>query len=1226
VALAVVCAAAFSGAVTRHSSARISSQAQSAGASPDGGLEIVEHGGYPELRLDGKPFFIHSAAFSYYRIPVDQWEHLLRVYHSYGINTIDLYIPWNWHETKEGEIDFDGHTNPRRNLRAVLALIERENLRLIARPGPEILNEWKHGGYPGWLLERPEYKMDPMDWIEGRYPPLDNLNASDAEAAAEGWRANATHMENSRKWLTAVAQELAKYSARRIVHFAPDAKPAATRDVSGPLLFVQLGDDFAIGRANRVGPNFWRYVESLREAVEAGGVTVPVFINPTDMRVSASGSDRQHAIGVMGQWYLERRPGHVGGVRRFTTSDAAEIEFFTEELKTQPAFPPVMIEYQAGWYTPGDDDGPMASPPENTLLSSRLLIANGIHGINYFPLQDTYSPAGYSVPWVNRSYRWEAALAPDGEQQQRVHAVLRNMEILQRWGPWLAASHKRADFGIIYPLGAYPQELLERADISLVSATVMRIERLGATALLSSELVDAQYQPVEQLLRNAMTLLPVFDPERPQFQLSEKAQGEIVEYVRRGGTLVVFPQRPRGRVIDALWKDAPAGNETGEGKDTSAMNSAIRARWKFGEGEVIFSLKDFYSWIALERALPEIRAEREADWAMGVLSEFVKAAGVRPIVKSGGTVSKSSDLLVNEIVSNEGTEALGARKSGRGFLSVINLSASETAEESLEILSTARGRDAAYIPLHVTVRPQESLLLPVEEPVCFADPANAPCGDSIITASAEFLDARREGKNLELLLYAPTRAEVRLRLSQKPVHISLDDNHIEGEWSTDNNELRVTVLKGAAPRFARVLSLEMPAKPNVAEREKPVKPTLDDIHYFVANAVRLPTGADAGMRTYPPLVLAEKNRTFVVVMQAENQTGVPNLALDLAVSGALHGSGGIRLLPRGVAVDKVALKPAQNELMALPPSADGLLHGSIEIKMGHERQSLPVAFLQPREDGMYHYRYDFDRDGADEWVLENSNLRLIISPESGGRALALVDKTSGQNLATSVGLFRDYFSFTAANAPGGDEARARGRYGLFNRGYAAEWQGEPKDTVLKLRYDAADVFPGGATIEKSIRLERPNELRVDYSVALKGAAAAGANDSQESRSQSFVAVNSFPAVARAGRETKFCWPIEHASEDASVAKREQEAKGGWHCEDFKPAGEPIELPVGTKRVEVRTTGHPAMTVEWDCAAECGRMTIEPKHFSVLLLLKFPKLTRGADPAQYTIHIRARERE
>ena len=89
-------------------------------------------------------------------------------------------------------------------------------------------------------------------------------------------------------------------------------------------------------------------------------MTVPVFINPTDMRVSASGSGQERPIGVMGQYYLERRPGNAGGLRRFTASDEAEVEFFTEELKTQPAFPPVMIEYQAGWFTPGDDDGPVS--------------------------------------------------------------------------------------------------------------------------------------------------------------------------------------------------------------------------------------------------------------------------------------------------------------------------------------------------------------------------------------------------------------------------------------------------------------------------------------------------------------------------------------------------------------------------------------------------------------------------------------------------------------------------------------------------------------------------------------------------------------------------------------------------------------------------------------------------------------------------------------------------
>ena len=129
VAFAIACVVAFTrrrpAAAGRNIESHSRASKHNADSPAGGGLEIVENGGYPELHVDGKPFFIHSAAFFYYRIPVDQWEHLLRVYRSYGINTIDLYIPWNWHEPKEGEIDFDGHTNPRRNLRALLALIEQ---------------------------------------------------------------------------------------------------------------------------------------------------------------------------------------------------------------------------------------------------------------------------------------------------------------------------------------------------------------------------------------------------------------------------------------------------------------------------------------------------------------------------------------------------------------------------------------------------------------------------------------------------------------------------------------------------------------------------------------------------------------------------------------------------------------------------------------------------------------------------------------------------------------------------------------------------------------------------------------------------------------------------------------------------------------------------------------------------------------------------------------------
>ncbi|MGH9708238.1 MAG: beta-galactosidase, partial [Candidatus Acidiferrales bacterium] len=568
------------------------------------GVEIVPHGSYPELRVDGRPFFIHSAAFYYYRIPRDQWETLLERYRSLGINTIDIYIPWNWHEPRKGQFDFDGHTNPRRNLRALLAIVAQKHLRLIVRPGPEILNEWRHGGIPGWLLAQPEFKMNPEDLIEGRYAPLDGLSARDSEAAAQAWLANSAYMDAAHAWLAAVARELAPYSSHRMVSSPTDNPESLPVEHSGPLIFVQIGDDFAINRTNRVGPDFWKFVESMRADLQSQGLEVPVFINPTDMRVTAAGSSLTPPIGAMGQWYLRSGENASAGKQWITARDALEIQFFTEELKTQPEFPPVMIEYQAGWYAPRDDDHPADCLPSNTLLSSRLLIANGIHGINYFPLQDTYTPAGYSVPWANRSYRWNAALGPDGDEQPRLRAVLRNSQFLDRWGALLAACHKRADFGILYTLGAFPQNQLSSPDVQRVSQTVMRIERLATLGMYSSELLDPQYQPLEQLLRDPILLLPVFDPGQPQFQLSEAAQQKIVEYVRRGGSLVVFPMRPEGKIIGALWQAAPVSPEN---EPVSA--SAIRRQWKFGQGEIIESSKDFYSWLGLDKSFEENHAQ-----------------------------------------------------------------------------------------------------------------------------------------------------------------------------------------------------------------------------------------------------------------------------------------------------------------------------------------------------------------------------------------------------------------------------------------------------------------------------------------------------------------------------------------------------------------------------------------------------------------------------------------
>jgi len=1179
------------------------------------GVEIVERGSYPELEVDGKPFFIESAAFFYYRIPRDQWEYLLDRYARLGINTIDIYIPWNWHEPKAGELDFDGRTNLRRDLRALLKMIAERHLRLIARPGPEILNEWRNGGYPDWLLSRPEYKMDSIDILEGRYPPLDGLNAKDAEAAAEGWLANPTHMAETREWLEAVGKELAPYSSRKVW------KAAGGKDgveEGGPLLFVQLGDDFAIGRTNRVGPAFWKYVEALRSAIEAGGVNVPVFINPADMRVSAAGSALKQPIGVMGQWYM--RPGGENGPvgRTLTAQDATEIEFLTQELGTQPMFPPVMIEYQAGWYAPAYDDRPPESPPENTLLSSRLMIANGLHGINYFPLQDTYTPAGYSVPWANRSYRWNAALSTDGEVRPELAMVERNANLLRRWGPALAASHKRTDFGIIDPVGSYPQNLLEAGDIERMSRTIERIERAGTLAMLSSELLDPEHESLDQLLRDAMVLLPVLSPDKPQFRLSEKAQQLMVAYVRSGGTLVLYLGRPAGDAISELWKGAPQA-------EAPPNSPVVHNRWKFGEGEVIECTKDFDSWVALDDSLSENLAEPQANYSLGLLDDLIEAAGIEPAVKMEGKSNRVGGIIASELVENEGTEDLGKRKGRRGFLSVTNLANGEPVDVTLEALNpgaAAKSISNSYMPVRVVIPPRESMLLPLNQPICFEEEGGVPCEDALVSSGAEFLDAKRDEKTLEALFYVPAKEEMVFHLEMQPSHVTLDDSKPDSQWSKETHELHVTVPRGPAPTYFRLLKIDLPYAPHVPKLVRGGKPTPEELTLSVWNAVRLPVSYNESLRTYPPLIVAVPGKTPSVVVAAFNLNSSYPRTAQINVQGPLHGGEDYLIAPQNSEIEKIALKSSEKDTKSLPVGPDGLIHETMEVKSGQDRRVIPLTILPLHSQGTTAYWYDFDRDGEPECVLEDAALRLIISPESGGRAIALMDKTGAENLSTSVGLIRDNFLFTP-NPPGINPVRARGLYGMFNRKYSVKRGGDATNPTYELHYDAPDVYPGGASIDKTVRLEDPATVRVDYRVKLLAGKSGDDGTKAGDHAQSFVAVNSFPATGWTSQPTQFCWG-EEAKADAKTAGGAGNAGGepASQCVNFSPGGKAVEVPDGVTRVEVRSPGQTTMALAWECDKECARLEIEQENYSGLFRLVFPAIKPGGEAGVYTVRIEA----
>ena len=91
-----------------------------------------------------------SGSVHYFRVHPDQWEDRLRRLAAMGANTVDTYIPWNFHEEIEGEPRFDGW----RDVEAYIRLAGEVGLDVYVRPSPYICAEWSNGGLPAWLTGR----------------------------------------------------------------------------------------------------------------------------------------------------------------------------------------------------------------------------------------------------------------------------------------------------------------------------------------------------------------------------------------------------------------------------------------------------------------------------------------------------------------------------------------------------------------------------------------------------------------------------------------------------------------------------------------------------------------------------------------------------------------------------------------------------------------------------------------------------------------------------------------------------------------------------------------------------------------------------------------------------------------------------------------------------------------------------------------------------------------
>ena len=1180
------------------SSHRAQDRVQVGVGSPNNQFRVVNT--YPEYWVDGRPFFQYAGAFFYYRLPRDRWAAEILALKAMGLNTLDLLPLWNWHEPEEGEIDFDGHSNPRRDLKSVFQLADSVQLKVTLRPGPYGTNEWRNGGYPDWLLRRPEYQMSLQAILEGRYPRWSALQYEHSEQAAAEWLKNETHLKYTRKYFQDVLGISAPFLA----------------DHGGPILSLQLDDDQAIGAENYNGPNFWKYMDTLRGFAKQAINDRPMiyFIDAAQMRVNAEANDTlPDPFWNQGQDYPWKGEGGYS-----TPAEAAKNKYLLEILKTQPLYIPSHIEFQAGWWPTLDDTFARLTDSSNTLMASRVMLQNGLKGLSYFPPNDTIYPAGYAVPWINHFYVWEAALNLVGQETDRSVYMRRNGRLIAGMGPLLASSHLLADAGLVYPMATFPQEPMTGIEARHVVTQASRLLWAGMLVRCNFELIDSDHSPLENFQRYRVLFAPNVLNNRPELKdlphlehYSEKAQQMLSNYVSSGGTLVIFPSLPKGKIFDRLLgplgKDRQVPGESTLGFSDGTMTRAVGfhsvltlpktsqaevrvfardtqgrvvgARMAYQKGQIVFFGADFSAW-----SLPEgTEFSSEGTQTGGALdySEGTQRAArqtLPALLKEAGAASKVNPqmeqrnargigLYVTELIADSGSLPFERRAdaNGYGFVGITNLSV-EQARTANVILIDPHSKDLSAAPEHsirlpgITLPPRESLMLPVRVPLANSYWQMAPGiepADEVYFATAELSQVTCDGSVLKLEFTAPADGEVALRLSRRPEHGILDREPAAIQEDVEQHLYIVKIARGQPPHFLRTLELAYPCEgprlvieprePWISGEtrtvrvrvENPGPKTLTGELNFAAGSlsdsqnppldVRIPgmsrreysfpveipgditpnqpvdldatlrqKDSDISWRQHSHVTLHRPfdfsvGPTVTFPLREDVQVPIehPMLAsLELpgeatfqvhlknwldheqAVTVASAGDN-LSLTPPIAQVVLPANAERNIEIRAAPRSESGTYRFAIDLRSGDYKASEDVVVAAWRKGEAVAFQLDYDRDGFPDVILENSAVRLFVSPYDGGRAFAFVNKATGTNAFNSVGGMRD--NFTRRVEPEDlrslpDWTRA-GWLGLYNRPYAFRIVsvGGPR-SVVRLEYSAPDIYPKGVKLERILTL------------------------------------------------------------------------------------------------------------------------------------------------------------
>jgi beta-galactosidase len=593
-------------------------------------LQIKGHNFY----FNNRKVFLNSGEIHYFRIKRELWKTHLIAAKEAGLGAVCTYVPWGWHESVQGVFDFDGRSQPERDLTGWLELCRSIGLNCILKPGPYILAEYRGAGLPDWFLDKydddvrmrnskgekvasegvnlfhPVYLEKVTLWYDQIMPLIRKYEVSRGgpvmmmqicnEIGLFSWLAHqADYGGNVREHLIKWAEE--KYSEidqlnliweTQYKHFNEIELPP---DVEKP--FASKGD-----RARDYDWHFfWRsyyadYLKLLAGMARERGVTVPFYHNLPGW-IYGHGYEFPVNITMYDELYGDKSDiifgvDHIPEfVSHRNMHDDRIINDITAAMQgNKPLF---AAEFQSG-----SREYHVVTSPREMELFYKASIANGLTGWNYYMFSQGRNPdrKGYS----GDTFYWFNPLTAEGERTSAFPLVKKMSSIIGTLEPIITEAKRKADVCVLFYPPYYTSEL-ERPEkgasgLDFVAAAIRRPAYFDGL-LKALQILNIDYDMFDLTKISSKGLQSY--KQVWAFCTDEMDAGDqqaLVEYAKDGGNLVIFPHLP-GREISQ--------------QPCNILCDAIKI-WPTGKEIVDSPLVDIYDMKDIKCANPQITYSEES--------------------------------------------------------------------------------------------------------------------------------------------------------------------------------------------------------------------------------------------------------------------------------------------------------------------------------------------------------------------------------------------------------------------------------------------------------------------------------------------------------------------------------------------------------------------------------------------------------------------------------------